>query len=416
MRVYLPEHPPKSSIQNVVSIEHARRKPSAPLLSHCHETFRRWLSDEYDATLVDIILSVAAANILQGRPVWLMIIAGPGTGKTESITCLESCNNTHMICTIDSTGSLLSATKTSERSDEATGGILRMVGNKGMLLIKDFTTILSTNTNIRPQVLAALREVHDGRWVRNVGVDGGKTIEWQGHLGIVAACTTAWDTAHSVIATMGDRFIAVRLDCNSYEKRMAVGRQAMLNGGKEHVMKSELRAAGKAVIDAVSSSQLLPDISVEMQEYLLKACNIASMARTPVESDLRGKTIYVHDSEAPTRLAKGLTQMMKGGMAIGIDLPDALDLALRCVRDSIPPVRLECLIDLSKHADCSVAEIAGRINRPWNAVDRAIQALHSVQIVTASSVGKSDDKVRWVYNICDWADMSCLWPAYNSGS
>ena len=68
------------------------------------------------------------------------------------------------------------------------------------------------NTDIRAKVLAALREIYDGRWYREVGTDGGHTLEWNGRLVVVGAVTTAWDTHHAVIATMGDRFVLVRID------------------------------------------------------------------------------------------------------------------------------------------------------------------------------------------------------------
>ena len=77
-------------------------------------------------------------------------------------------------------------------------------------MIKDVTSILSADRNARGPVLAALREVHDGHWVRNVGIDGGQTLEWRGRIAVIGACTTAWDQAHAVISTMGDRFVLVR--------------------------------------------------------------------------------------------------------------------------------------------------------------------------------------------------------------
>src|SRR5262249_51418423 len=79
-------------------------------------------------------------------------------------------------------------------------GLLRKLGNHGILVIKDVTSILSADRHTRGPVLAALREVYDGRWERNVGSDGGLTLTWIGRLVIVGAVTTAWDTAHSVIA------------------------------------------------------------------------------------------------------------------------------------------------------------------------------------------------------------------------
>ncbi len=39
-------------------------------------------------------------------------------------------------------------------------------------------------------MLAALREVYDGRWERNVGADGGKTYTWTGRIVLVGAVTS----------------------------------------------------------------------------------------------------------------------------------------------------------------------------------------------------------------------------------
>ena len=54
---------------------------------------------------------------------------------------------------------------------------------------------MSGDRKARAQILAALREVHDGRWDRSVGSSGGLTITWTGRIICIAACTTEWDTA-----------------------------------------------------------------------------------------------------------------------------------------------------------------------------------------------------------------------------
>ena len=117
-----------------------------------------------------------------------------------------------MTSTIASEGALLSATSSKSRSKTATGGLLRKIGDHGVLVIKDVTSIISADREIRGQVLAAIREVYDGRWERNVGTDGGQTLTWTGRIIIVGAVTTAWDTAHAVVASMGDRFVCLRIN------------------------------------------------------------------------------------------------------------------------------------------------------------------------------------------------------------
>src|SRR6516165_2661653 len=73
-------------------------------------------------------------------------------------------------------GALLSATSRKSKVKEATGGLLRKLGGNGLLVIKDVTSILSTDRNTRGPVLSAIREIYDGRYRREVGTDGGQIL------------------------------------------------------------------------------------------------------------------------------------------------------------------------------------------------------------------------------------------------
>lgn len=409
MKVYLPERPPRANIPNVVLF----KRPAAPLpakLQYAHEAFRKWLGQDWDVQMLNVLLATASANRLRGDPLWLMIVGGSGAGKTELIYSLQGCGG-HIISTITSEGALLSATSSKDKAAEATGGILQVIGSRGLLGIKDFTSILSMPAQtMRPAILAALREVHDGRWIRNVGTDGGRTLSWEGHLGIVSGCTTVWDTSHSAVATMGDRFVVCRIDTTDPDSRMAAGKQAMLNIGHEREMRRELEQAVGLVVGAIGPNTVIEEPSAPVYSHMLEACNIASKARTPVETDYQGKVTYSHDPESPTRLTKSLMQMIRGALAMELSLDDAFDLALRCARDSIPPIRLECMCDMAQHADCRPSEVASRIDRPWKAVDRAMSALHSARILSCTKASDGESKPKWLYNIADWIKLEHLWP------
>jgi hypothetical protein len=77
----------------------------------------------------------------------------------------------------------------------------------------------------------------------------------------------------------------------------------------------------------------------------------------------------------PTRFAKQLTQIIRGGVAIGLPRQQGMQLALRCARDSIPPLRLEILLDVANSRNTKAGDIRKRIKKPWRTVKRQIDAL-----------------------------------------
>ena len=161
-------------------------------LADVHEVFGRWLGTEYDLDAINTVLATAAVERLDGDSLWLLLVSGSGNAKTETVQALAGVGAT-ITSTITSDGALLSGSPKREKATDATGGLLRKIGNRGLLVIKDVTSILSMNRDTRGTVLAALREIHDGRWQRNVGTDGGRTLTWEGRLTIIGAVTTAWD-------------------------------------------------------------------------------------------------------------------------------------------------------------------------------------------------------------------------------
>lgn len=367
---------------------------SGRLLAEVHRTYRRWFGDKYDFAALNCVLSAAAAERLGGDPPWLLVVGGSGAAKTETIMPLVGAGAV-AVSTINGEAALLSGTSKKDRAKDATGGLLRKVGPRGVLVVKDFTSILSMNRDTRALVLAALREVYDGQWSRNVGTDGGQTLTWRGRLVVIGAVTTAWDSAHQVVATMGDRFVLVRL--NSGDHRQAAGRQAMRNVDSETSMREELATVVGDLLKMVD-----PDTQVELTDVeidaLLDLADLVTRARTAVERDYQGNPMFAHGLEMPTRYAKQLVQIARGGIALGMSRPDALATAKRCAADSVPPLRLRVAIDVAAHPDTPTADVVKRLQLPRNTVDRMLQELHLLGLLTVADQpwGQS---VRWVYTL-----------------
>ena len=369
-------------------------------LERAHQVFRRWLGESFDLVALDAALSAAAVDQLDGDPVWLLIVSGSGNAKTETVSALSGAG-AHVTSTITSEGALLSATSRKDQSKDATGGLLRKIGGHGVLVVKDVTSILSMNRDVRASVLAALREVYDGRWERNVGTDGGRSLTWTGRITVIGAVTTAYDTAHGVIAAMGDRFTLVRVD--SHLGRLASGRQALRNVGHEEQMRAELAAAAGGVLASVDPARAA--LSEDDIAVLLAVADLVTLARTGVERDFRGVPSEAHAPEAPTRFAKMLGQLVRGGLALGLDHDRALSVALRAAGDSVPPLRLVVLADLGDNPHSRTSEVTKRLQRPRATVDRGLQELHLLGLVEVDEVG---DGRGWRYTLAPNVDRLSL--------
>jgi hypothetical protein len=358
-------------------------------LAEVHEVFRRWLGDDFDIITLDAVLAVAAAEKLPGDPPWLLVISGPGNAKTETVQSIGAIAHTHIVSMITSEGALLSATSKKSRSKDSTGGLLVKLGTRGILVVKDFTSLLSIDRNVRTGIMAALREIHDGRWERSVGSDGGRTLSWAGRLVIVGACTTAWDQAHGVIAIMGDRFVLIR--SSSRTGRAAAGNRAIRNTGTEIAMRAEMAEAVAGLIDNIKINHHDLKLKEDEETRIVQAADIVTLARTGVETDYRGDVIDAHEPEMPTRFVKQLTQIMRGGIAIGMAREQALALAVRCARDSVPQLRLTVLEDLKENENASVTDIRRRLQKPWRTINRTLEALHALGLLLCRE-GETEDQ------------------------
>lgn len=354
-----------------------RSTPPLMTLTEAHEVFTRWLGNSYDLQALDAVLAAAAVEQLDGDPVWLLLLSGSGNAKTETVSALQGAGAI-VTSTIASEGALLSGTASKDTTKTATGGLLCKIGARGLVVIKDFTSILSMGRDPRASVIAALREVHDGRWERNLGTDGGKTLTWQGRIVVIGAVTSAYDSHHAVIASMGDRFAVVRVDSN--EGRLNAGRHALCNVGDEEQMRAELAAAVGGVLAGLDSTRTA--LSVEEMELMLRLANLVTIIRTAVDRDVRsGEPMEAHLPEAPTRFAKMLAQLDRGIVALGAERGTAVSLVLRVAADSVPPARMSALREVLKGPARTATAIARALNRPRTSVERTLKELHLLRVV-----------------------------------
>jgi hypothetical protein len=211
--------------------------------------------------------------------------------------------------------SLLSGTPRKDTAAGATGGLLREIGSSGIIVLKDFGSILAMHREQRASVLAALREIYDGSWHRDVGVDGGRRLHWEGRIGLLAGATTVLDQHHGVMAQLGERFLLHRI---AVADARSQGRASLGHHGRERTMRRELAEAVAGLFAGLDLSEP-PPLGAADSERLVDLADLVSGARSPVIRDKYRREIeLVPDSEAPGRVVGALARLLTGLRLIGV--------------------------------------------------------------------------------------------------
>ena len=156
-------------------------------------------------------------------------------------------------------------------------------------------------------------------------------------------------------------------------------------------------------IDPATAGQL----SRKEQLQLLAVADLVTLTRTAVERDYQGNVVMAHAPEMPTRFAKQLAQIVRGGLALGLDREAALAVAMRCAGDSMPPLRLVVLVAVAGRAESTTAEVTKLVQLPRQTVDRCLQELHLLALLVVEDRDRGKG-VQWVYRLNPEVDRGVL--------
>jgi hypothetical protein len=362
-----------------------------------------------DPTILYVVAGAVAANQLDGDPVWLLVVGPPSSGKTEVLSSMSGLENVHPAATLTE-GALLSGTAQKDHAQDSKGGLLREIGEYGIVLAKDFGSVLSMNKDTRAAMLAGLREIYDGSWTRRVGVDGGRKLHWEGKLGLIGGCTPAIDRHHAVIAAMGDRFVLFRIggrveDETSKQKRSKqLIRRALLGSGDEKQLRRQLSEAVAGLFAGIEGC-VPREITEDEIEFLSALAILVVRCRSAVERDGQSREIAaVPQSELPARVVKQLERLLAGLDVIGLDRDMALRVIAKVALDNMPAVRLNVIAALYGLGDgAATTEIAEETGLPSTATRRALEDLAAHHVVSREpqGQGKAD-----LWNLDTWARAS----------
>jgi len=334
-----------------------------------------------DLQAVRIALGAVKAHYLRiGDPAWVFLVAPPGAGKT-TMSLMGACGLPEVVTLSDFSENTFLSGFYGHRE----AGLLEKLGHTvqegttfttrgdAIFLAKDFTTVLSMRREKRAMILSQLREIHDGTWKRNFGT--GETKIWQGRVTILAAVTPVLDRFFSIFSVLGERFLQLRWHRPDSEE---AGEWAINQQGQEEIIQKEAREAISLLISKASTTT--PTLPLAVRSRIAALAEIVVLGRTHIFRNGYGnrEIEYVPESEANTRISKGLAALIRGIAALNghaevkeQDLQDGFRVGLDC----LPEQRRSIILALHNGTDVMVVPMPATVRK------RVLEELEALEIL-----------------------------------
>ncbi len=272
------------------------------------------------------MLGAVVAHRQPSPPVWLMLVGPPSCGKSQLLMSMEGLPKFVKASRL-TVASLISGTSNRDRAKDSTGGVMREIGDSGVLVNKDFTSVLSLPRETLSDLLSALREIHDGEWSRPVGSDGGRNESWKGKMTFVTACT------HAIVGPMGERFVLLRYP----ESDGMHEAEAAAKSDNEVEMRNALQGAMTAFLDREFEPVEMTD---KQRSKVVSMASLAAKCRSAIERHSYSRDVEdTPSAEYPSRLVKALVALWCGMRSAGVTDAVAWKICGRISLDSMPRVR-----------------------------------------------------------------------------
>ena len=381
-------------IAEINQVENLSKQPKgigvAP--ADVYKKFTKWLLLP-DTLILDIMFGTVLAHRIPGDPVWMFIVGPPGSGKTEP---LDALTGGHRVITKSTLSSKMLV------SGQIVGGgiepsLLPRLHEK-VLVVKDFTTILTLGYDEMQELRGILRDSYDGKFERDYG--NGKTVKWKTHYGFLAGVTRVIEQHATMSAAFGERFLCYHLPLSSkLTDRRAFVKRACGNVGKEVEMKKELQEIAIGVLNHTFNFSI--NISEQNNNRLIDMAQCTALLRGTVARDRYTKDItHSSYSELGTRLVKQYKKLALGISAFHRSNElhaRAMEAVRRIALDSIPTERRDIIQTLCASTTAmQTSEVAERVNLPASPTcDRLLHDLAMLGAVAREKGAGFNNRFQW---------------------
>jgi len=337
-----------------------------------------YMKDENDGVL-DVILAVTISTWTGNDGIWLLLIGGPSTGKTECLNIVTALPFVHTISTLTE-NTFLSGMKL-KAGQEAS--LLHRIGPKGVLVFKDFTTVLGLRDDRRTEILNQMREIYDGKIVKSTG--NGEDNNWEGKINVLAATTEVIYSEANKQAANGIRFFNYVMPKMTMDEEMMMAKKSkkMINHAKSK--RDWLKEITREYIEGILENigQELPQIPEEFSDRIRNLAYVITKARAATDHNWKGDVEFVHEKESITRLVNQMEILAQTFMLMnhGNSSEKHEGIIFKILMDSIPKYSRRVIEIMMKYPAVTSAGVAQEMNMQTEVVARWLIQLNAHEIV-----------------------------------
>lgn len=280
-------------------------------LEELHTVNAKWLHlTEADKEYLEIAYAGAIDQDIPGDSVWLYLIGPPGAMKTTAARMISKYPRVYTLDVLTKATFISGLTVKDPKTKKLVpaGGILKDLDGR-VLVIKDFTAILSKDDRERNDIFGQLRCIYDGYYEAGFG-SLPYPIRVKANMGLILCVTPAIDKYLKLQIALGERLLKVRQHPNPD----TVTKKAYENLGREEEMRRELSTASTHYLNNLDFTSL-PTLTEEQGAQIVEIAKFIARGRTPVFCDYyAGKisNLETPEPEIPTRCVKQLKKLAIG--------------------------------------------------------------------------------------------------------
>lgn len=363
-----------------------------------------------DKNVIKTMVANFIANQFNGYPNWLFLVAPSSGGKSELIQAFNTINSPtgrQMVFPIsDMTANALASGQKKVGQETS---LLHQIPPGGLMVYKDFTSMLSKNKEAQAEIFKQLREVYDGQYIKRTGT--GNNVNWAGKIGAMAGATEAIYEYQAQFSAMGDRFIMYNvIQPDRREVLDFIMHNSRINADRKE-QQTVLQAGVKSYVENLLKTMTEEDIviSEELKENIKDVADFCTRVRSGVMTDERRPNIinFVPAIEMPIRMIHQLINLAKAFIVIRrLDNPlgpantdqiteDEALILYKIAFDSIPIKRRMALKALAKYSGgVSTKGLATEINYQTAVVASWLAQLNALNICSRQ-IGRGNKGDIW---------------------